>query len=54
MINDGQHVTINHDNVFLQHNYATMVLYSTYKYLNGCLLGAPREYVLHGLNSRLN
>jgi hypothetical protein len=39
-----------HDNFFLQHNYVTKFC----TYLNGHLLGAPREYILHGLNPGLN
>ncbi len=41
---------ITHDNFFLKHTY--ILKFCTY--LNSHLLGAPREYVLHGLNPELN
>jgi hypothetical protein len=37
-------------------SFCNILIYlsSIHKYLNGHLLGAPREYVLHGLNPELN
>jgi hypothetical protein len=34
--------------------YMRMCAHNCYTYLNRHLLGAPREYVLHGLNPGLN